>query len=280
MEESKKDHVRLLYRVYRVPEENETVEKLNIGIYESFSKDYNELIDENILICSDREHFKEIIRDMYGTDVKFANSKKYKPNTIYCIIIGEVWDDKKYLQKIEFECGECGHKVTTYSQRPYTIDGYTFNRRLCGLEEHSKKMFCSQSCMSKYTERESAKLINEVDGQNLWVSKDSFVEETFGVVGFIYKITKKSTNEFYVGQTVYVPVFRWGQHLKTDRFPIKDITDYKFEIIEKVPNGVSLNERERYWIQKLYRENPGLSLNISLTSKDALQENLFDVIDN
>lgn len=83
------------------------------------------------------------------------------------------------------------------------------------------------------------------------------------IVGYIYKITKKSTGEFYVGQTQYAPVFRWGQHLKTKRFPIANILDYKFEVLEIVPKGENILEREKHYIQLLYRENPKKSLNIA-----------------
>jgi hypothetical protein len=80
--------------------------------------------------------------------------------------------------------------------------------------------------------------------------------------GYIYKISKKSTEEFYVGQTIYVPIFRWGQHLLTERFNIQNIDDYVFEILEVVKNKKLLNERETYWINKCRDENPELSLNI------------------
>lgn len=97
------------------------------------------------------------------------------------------------------------------------------------------------------------------------------------VSGYIYKITKKSTGEFYVGQTIYAPVFRWGQHLKTDRFPIKDIIDYQFEVIEIVPQSENILEREKFHIQRCYRENPEKSLNIMCTANlkegDAKNEN-------
>lgn len=89
---------------------------------------------------------------------------------------------------------------------------------------------------------------------------------TEDIAGYIYKISKKSTGEFYIGQTIYAPVFRWGQHLKTARFPIKDITDYKFEVIEIVPKTENILEREKYYIQKYYRENPEKSLNIACTA--------------
>lgn len=65
---------------------------------------------------------------------------------------------------------------------------------------------------------------------------------------------------------MYAPVFRWGQHLKTDRFPIENITDYKFEVIEIVPKTENILEREKYYIQKYYKENPEKSLNIMCTA--------------
>ena len=86
------------------------------------------------------------------------------------------------------------------------------------------------------------------------------------ITGYIYKITKKSSDEFYVGQTIYNPVFRWGQHLNTERFPLSDICDYKFEVLEIVPKGKNILEREKYYIQKLYKENPQKSLNIMCTA--------------
>lgn len=89
---------------------------------------------------------------------------------------------------------------------------------------------------------------------------------TEDISGYIYKISKKSTGEFYIGQTMYAPVFRWGQHLKTERFPIENITDYKFEVIEIVPKTENILEREKYYIQKFYKENSEKSLNIMCTA--------------
>lgn len=69
-----------------------------------------------------------------------------------------------------------------------------------------------------------------------------------------------------------------GQHLKTERFPIKNITDYKFEVIEIVPKTENILEREKYYIQKYYRENPDKSLNIMCTANvDTEQMQLTEV---
>lgn len=126
-----------------------------------------------------------------------------------------------------------------------------------------KKRFCSYRCKEVYERRERHNL--KIDEQEeLYIEKDMFTED---VAGYVYKITKKNTGEFYVGQTMYAPIFRWGQHLKTERFPISKITDYKFEVIEIVSKNCNILDRERYWIQKLCNEHPDKSLNILCTAE-------------
>lgn len=124
------------------------------------------------------------------------------------------------------------------------------------------KRFCSNKCRQAYEDKERNKL-RPADDQEFYVSRDMFTEK---VSGYIYKITKKSTGEFYVGRTMYVPVFGRSQHLKTDRFPIENIIDYRFEVIEIVPQSENILEREKYHIQRCYKENPEKSLNIMCTA--------------
>lgn len=70
---------------------------------------------------------------------------------------------------------------------------------------------------------------------------------------------------------MYVPIFRWGEHLHTDRFPLKDISDYQFEVITPVYKGQNILEVEKSYIQSCYIENPEKSLNIAGT-KNLLPE--------
>ena len=126
----------------------------------------------------------------------------------------------------------------------------------------------------QYEEREHAKLRPD-DEQEFYIQRDMFTED---ISGYIYKISKKSTGEFYIGQTMYAPVFRWGQHLKTERFPIKNITDYKFEVLEIVPKTENILEREKYYIQKFYKENPEKSLNIMCTANINTEQIQFDEV--
>lgn len=45
----------------------------------------------------------------------------------------------------------------------------------------------------------------------------------------------------------------------------KDFEFSLFEVIEIVPPGCNILEREKYWIQKFYKDNPEKSLNMMCT---------------
>lgn len=261
----------ILYRVYRTLSDEERTEQQkecendDFGLGYSYSFARNEEITMDCYLCETRDEFKAHIRDVYGPDTKFANSKKFPPNTYYCIIIGEhCWNTEKYFNVYEYECDFCHKKVKSFVDNAVTLSPYEIREKLGNqTNKYLNKKFCCGRCMYRYIDIEQSKMQSEDIHLNAFVCRDDFTNHN--LAGYIYKITKKSTGEFYVGQTIYAPVFRWGQHLKTDRFKIKDILDYKFETIELVPKSENLLEREKYWIQKLYKENPSLSLNIAQT---------------
>lgn len=257
----------VIYRIYEVADEKTAADnlskELDFGLFSSTSKNQNIELLMDCIVCDDRNHFKNIIRSQYGNDIAFRYSKKLKPGDVYCIIIGEhCFNTERYFNKVTFTCDCCGAKVETYYGKPIYFADYEVRNSLYGIEEYSKKRFCSHKCKQVYFENERRNL-KPSDEQEFYVSRDMFTEN---VAGYIYKITKKSTGEFYVGQTIYAPVFRWGQHLKTERFPISDILDYLFEVIEIVPRTENILEREKYHIQKCYKENPKKSLNIMCTA--------------
>ena len=70
----------------------------------------------------------------------------------------------------------------------------------------------------------------------------------------IYKITSKTTNKCYIGQTINSIDTRWKQHCKAkfgrfhDAIEEFGIDDWTFEILEIVSSKELLNERESYWI--------------------------------
>ena len=258
----------VIYRIYQVADEETAkanLEKdLDFGIFSSTSKAQNTELLMDCIVCDDRDHFKNIIRDQYGENIAFRYSKKLQAGDLYCIIIGEhCYNTERYFNKITFTCDCCGATVETYYGRPIYFADYEVRHNFYGIQEYAEKRFCSNKCKQVYENRERSKL-RPADDQEFYISRDMFTEK---VSGYIYKITKKSTGEFYVGQTMYAPVFRWGQHLKTDRFPIERIIDYQFEVIEIVPQSENILEREKYHIQRCYKENPEKSLNIMCTAK-------------
>lgn len=257
----------VIYRIYEVADEKTAEENLkkdlDFGIFASTSKMQNTELLMDCIICDDRNHFKDIIRSQYGENIAFRYSKKLKAGDIYCIIIGEhCYNTEKYFNKVTFNCDCCGATVETYYDKPIYFSDYEVRYNFYGIEEYSEKRFCSQKCKQVYENKERKKL-KPNDDQEFYISRDMFTEQ---VSGYIYRITKKSTGEFYVGQTMYAPVFRWGQHLKTDRFNIEGIVDYQFEVIEIVPQSENILEREKYHIQRCYKDNPDKSLNIMCTA--------------
>ena len=257
----------VIYRIYEVADEKTAAENLdkdlNFGLYSSTSKSQNIELLMDCVVCDDRDHFKDIIRSQYGENIAFRYSKKLKPGDLYCIIIGEhCYNTERYFNKVTFTCDCCGAKVETYFGKPIYFADYEIKHNFYGIDKYADKRFCSNKCKQVYEDRERRNL-KPADDQEFYINRDMFTEQ---VAGYIYKITKKSTGEFYVGQTIYAPVFRWGQHLKTDRFPIKGIVDYQFEVIEIVPKTENILEREKYHIQRCYKENPEKSLNIMCTA--------------
>lgn len=254
------ERLEILYRIYRVRDKKAESEGSAV------SDCFDELVCQEAMVCDSREKFKEMMRDLYGENLKFKASKKYEANTVYCVIIGELsYDQERYFNFVEYECAQCGKKVRGTYKCGNKLSDWDIRSQL-GAEygRYNSLNFCSGQCVRSFLVKESRKYQDENDGENCWITREDFRRE--GVAGYVYKITRKSTGEFYVGQTVYNPIFRWGQHLKGGRFDIKNIEDYKFEVIEIVHTGESLLEREKYWIQRCYREAPEKSLNIMCTA--------------
>lgn len=254
--------IQIIYRIY------EKTEELAQGWI-----NHNIMICQEIMQCESREHFKEIIRDMYGKDIAFKNTSKLELGKLYCTIISEnPYNVEDYFRVFKYKCDNCGKEwlqngrkyINTF--REYFIERESPEFLKLHKEELHKKIFCCQKCRDSFEEKYINEAIeyrkNNDDVKDIWIDKDTFSSYSNG--GYIYMISKKSTGEFYVGQTKNLPIFRWGQHLLTNRFNIENIVDYKFEVLEVVKNLDNLNNREAYWINEKRNENPKLSLNIQI----------------
>ena len=262
--------IEVIYRIYEVADE-ETQAKMRtmmgeVGAYYSTSQAQNIELLMDCIICDSRDQFKEIIRDTYGKDITFRYSKKLQPGDVYCIIIGEhCYNSERYFNKVEYKCELCGASVSTYLTQPIMITARDASWNLYVIQDYIGKTFCCERCKSEYIDREKSTL-RPGDDDHFWVDKEGFAKiQDKSIIGYIYKITKKSTGEFYIGQTKYVPIFRWGEHLHTDRFPLKNISDYQFEVITPVYKGQNILEVEKYYIQSYFVSDPEKSLNISGT---------------
>jgi len=240
------------------------------------------VLNQEVMITDSRDSFKENMKTLYP-NIKFANNGKLKNGDIYCIIISDTcYNTEQYTAIKEYECGHC-HKIFKSNEKFLNRYWGTYSFKTNHitpevLKEHEAQIkdlcFCSKQCELNHKNdiinMLEEKTIARYGGDNdfipdVFITKDVFIDNSDG---YVYKISKKSTGEFYVGQTMYVPIFRWGQHLLTERFNIQNIGDYVFEILEVIKDKNLLNQREAYWINKCRDENPELSLNIKIPKKN------------
>lgn len=261
----------IIYRVFQKTNSDEYN-----GIY--IVRNDRIILDQNIINCKNREHFKDIMRSMYGENIKFSNSKSVKPGDLFIIIIAEdAWDADEWLTVQEYRCAQCGKifKTNKYNKFRLSSSDLKYLSDLCSPlfkeqeAELTSVVFDCMNCRDEYYKdkvKEYNKYLQSTLSDevipSIYLSRNQLYDEWNK--GYIYMITKKSTGEFYVGQTNIVPIFRWGQHLKTSRFPIENLVDYKFEVLEEVPDKHLLLNREAYWINKMHDQNPELCLNKTL----------------
>ena len=72
----------------------------------------------------------------------------------------------------------------------------------------------------------------------------------------IYKITNNLNGKIYIGQTIHTAKVRFWSHSRSNSVLGKDIQKYgknnfSIEVIEKCESPAQLNEREKFWIEKL-----------------------------
>lgn len=262
--------MQIIYRVY---------EKGEGGT--GFFGNYDNILNQEVCICNSRDHFKEIMRSLYGKDIAFKNSKKLPLGTPYVVIISEdCHDAEDYVIVRDYKCACCGKEFKSIPKalKRFQHYPYLYNlKHICEeaylgrAEEIENMVFCSSACEEKKFET----LKKEFDAYgtehdlvpDLYVERNTFASQSS--YGYIYKITKKSTGEFYVGQSKYNPIFRWGQHLTTERFKVEKMDDYIFEVLEIVNNTPeSLRIKEAYWINTERAKCPEKCLNNQIPSEE------------
>jgi hypothetical protein len=209
------------------------------------------LLDEFYLkdISGGREEVKAAVKARYGgkthNEIMFAKPKK-KGVGIYAIVMdSDKFFYDRFYDTIDTFCFWC-HK-------PIKGKASEFPREfVIGDDFEGSVHFCNwETCKSAYR----SSLNDEGEFQ---------VKEAGGngdIFGYIYLIYNRVEDIHYIGQTRFMPFFRWQEHIKSgEKGDIKDLT---FSVVTEVPrcnkksteeNQLMLNSIEAWWISKFQEE--------------------------
>ena len=245
-------------RIFDYKTDEELKEYTDIDVWEARR---GTLLDEYYLCGEDmtREDAKKAVRERSGVE-RFA--KPRKGCGVYALIMdSNAFFYERFMVDVDTICFNC-HKPIKGKAKDFpsiTADN--------GVKYH----FCSYDCrmvvqrkINPYSEGE----FQEREGY----------ENNGGVYGYIYRIYNRSTNMHYIGQTVYMPFFRWQEHVKSG---LKgDITDLIFETITevRVKSQEYLNNIEAWWIQK-YIHDYGRENVMNITTPKITMEDLIKEFD-
>lgn len=221
-------------RIYDYKTDEELKEYTDIDVWEARR---GTLLDEYYLCGEDmsREEAKNKIKEKSGV-LKFAKSRKN--SGIYAIVMdSNQFFYNRFNVEIDTICFNC-HKPIKGKLKDFPYMVTDNGERYC---------FCSYNCKSET----SSKINPYYEGE--FQSREGY-ESNGGVYGYIYHIYNRKTNMHYIGQTVYMPFFRWQEHVKSG---LKgNITDLVFETITevRVKSQEYLNNIEAWWIRKYIDE--------------------------
>ena len=242
-------------RIYDYKKDEELKAHTEEFVWESFK---GTLLDEYYL-CGEymtREIAKQEVRERSGIE-KFA--KPRKNDGVYAVIMdsNQFFYDR-FTIEIDDVCFNCHCHIKGKEK--------DFPRITWGSDE-KKYYFCSYDC------RRDTQVKTNPNYEGEFQSRTGY-ENNGGVYGYIYHIYNRKTNMHYVGQTIYMPFFRWQEHVKSG---LKgDITDLIFETITevRVKSQEYLNNVEAWWIRK-YIEDYGREYVINITVPKITMEELI-----
>lgn len=221
-------------RIFDYKTDDELKEYTDIDVWEARR---GTLLDEYYLCGEDmtREVVKKAVKERSGVE-KFA--KPRKGSGVYALIMdSNAFFYERFMVDVDTICFNC-HKP---------IKGKVKDFPSITADSGEKYHFCSYDCRRVVQN----KLNPYIEGE--FQEKEGY-ESNGGVYGYIYHIYNRKTNMHYIGQTVYMPFFRWQEHAKSG---LKgNITDLIFETITeiRVKSQEYLNNIEAWWIQKYIHE--------------------------
>ena len=211
---------------YKSKDEDSTASNDVWGSYKGIMLDEYYLSGENL----SRDEAKEQIK-LRSNVSRFA--KPRKGDDIYAVVLdsNQFFYDRFY-KTVDTVCLYCNNPIKGMwaSYPKMTVRDVEY-------------CFCNYDCRHRYLDS-----INpDVDGE--WQEREGY-DTNGGTFGYIYHIYNRHVDKHYIGQTKYMPFFRWQEHVKDG---IKgDITDLTFDVITEVKYSDKgmINDIEAWWIQK------------------------------
>lgn len=207
------------------------------------------MLDEYYL-CGDnlsREDCKNQVKEKSKVNC-FAKPKKGKSGIYAIVMDSEKFFYDRFTTTLDTYCFNCGKPIKGSIKDFPKFTPLYYDERFDTKEEDNLEYdkeqdyyFCSYDC--KY---ETTNKLKGYEGE--WQSRNGY--EQSGVYGYIYHIYNRIENKHYIGQTKYMPFFRWQEHAKAN---VKgDVCDLVFETICKttVNSQEYLNSIEAWWIQR------------------------------
>lgn len=234
-------------QTYKEINPDHTDEELEMALKYDYSIDYESDDYKGELLYEDyecgesltRDEVKKKISENFGIK-RFAKARK-DADCIYAIVMSSSeYFYSRFKDEIDTICHnpKCNRhlKGKMKNFRKYNYDIYN--------SDDIKKepmYFCSYDC-----ERTVRDALNpRLEGD--WQSKSDY-HTNGGVYGYIYHIFNKVTGMHYIGQTRFMPFFRWQEHVKAGEKG--EICDLVFETITEVRvlDQDYLNSMEAWWI--------------------------------
>lgn len=198
-----------------------------------------------------RNEAKEQVKEKYTgqakDNIKFA--KPRKKDGLYVVVMDsdKFFYDRFYLQ-INTHCFHC-HKPIKGKASEFPKINLSDNHEIDLESKEDTAYFCSYDCKRK--------LYSDLRFEGEFQEKETLSASIFG---YIYHMYNRVENKHYVGQTKYLPFFRWQEHIKDGAKG--DITDITFSVLTEVrrinysddESQKLLNSVEAWWIQKYIEE--------------------------
>lgn len=238
-----------------------------VRIYDyAFERDMYEkgtMLDEYYLegVLGGREVVKKEVKNRYcsnsSASLKFAKPKR-QSNGIYAIVMDSTkfYYDRFYFT-INTHCFWCHTPISGKASefpRSYIGEGHFYestDEMFTDLEETA--YLCSYKCKSLLNSSQNT------GSEGVFQSKEE--GRNGEVFGYIYLIYNRLEDTYYIGQTRFMPFFRWQEHVKDGSKG--DISNLSFTVLAEVnrnkgqndeQNQTFLNNIEAWWIAKYLHE--------------------------